>query len=94
MNEEAPMTIQWLCEEIARGFLERGVHIRNQVTGRSLPNLEGHYDWRDVYEWSSRGELFHIATWYMSLYPERVDEDGNLHRTAVPAPIPREEPQS
>ena len=58
------MTAQELCEVIARGFASRGVAIQNLATGRTIPNADGVYDWRDVWEWSSHGALGHLPIWY------------------------------
>ena len=58
------MTVKDQCDVIARGFQARGIAVRNQRTGRTIPNSDGVYDWRDVWEWDSHGELMHLPIWY------------------------------
>lgn len=55
----------WLdvCNEIADVFKEQGLIIRNRVTGVTVKTGD------DIFNFSSRGELFHIFEWWEWMCP-------------------------
>jgi hypothetical protein len=65
------MTIRQMCDEIAEELARKGITIRNLVTGKEVHTSE------DVFNFSSRGELFHIWEWYSALFPDRISFESN-----------------
>lgn len=60
------MTYQDMCEEIIEEFNKRGIVMKNLKTGLVVRT------WKDIWNFDSNGELFHIYAWYAMLWPERI----------------------
>lgn len=81
-----PPTMEDMCREIVAEMERHGGWIRNTVTGRTIPNAAGVYDWQDVWHWSSHGELMHIFEWYLALGCTGVENYIGRRRDDAPRP--------
>ena len=66
------MNYQQLCSEIVDEAKRLGIVIRNKRTGAEVKT------WEDVWNFDSHGELGHLWEWFAMLFPDRIDEHGNI----------------
>ncbi len=64
------MTLREACQDLADAFNTQKVWIRNKVTNVVLDGPAGTVTPDQIFNWSSHGELFHIAEWHAVMYPK------------------------